>query len=657
LIGVPGTAKSSVWKNLCDSLSFRKWTTVWDIVDPKAVTSDELYGCMNTKTKEWKDGVLSVIMRDMNKSQGKYKTTQKYKWVILDGDVDPEWIESLNTVMDDNKVLTLVSQERIPLTPEMRLLFEVANLRNATPATASRGGVLYINEADIGWRPYVDTWLSRFKMKGDENANNTFTLAISHYINEGFLNDMKQKETAAPVCEMQAITTLTTIIDYLYDDLFINKETVEYFKRLKEEGTSNFEDAIKIIYEGFFVFAMIWSFGGPLVDAKISFNGVLRANASRVKFPDGNLVYDYFFDPMKGTWSLWSEKVKPFDPNYDGLFANLVVPTAETTRQKFLIDVHRKTRKGLLYVGFAGTGKTTIIKDYFNAVDKEITVCSSMNCNSYTDSKALQAVIESNVDKRMGRIFGPPSGKILMFFMDDLNMPKLDKYGTQSPICLIRQIIDYQLIFDREHLEEKKTLQDIMFLGCLNPKSGSFVIDLRLSRHFTLVALGTPEKEILNTIFLQVFSNHLKNFDNSFNNYAKKVVDATSIVFNGIALSAQFMPTAKKFHYQFNLRDFTKIIQNVMQIDASPYTKNTLGLARMWAHECHRVYLDRLIVPEDVTKYMEFLTNGMKEFSEHKPDAILAEPLIFTNFISVAKGHEPAYLNVKDEGELKSVLE
>jgi dynein heavy chain len=65
------------------------------------------------------------------------------------------------------------------------------------------------------------------------------------------------------------------------------------------------------------------------------------------------------------------------------------VPTAETTRQKFLIDVHRKTRKGLLYVGFAGTGKTTIIKDYFNAVDKEITVCSSMNCNSYTDSKAL----------------------------------------------------------------------------------------------------------------------------------------------------------------------------------------------------------------------------------------------------------------------------
>ena len=179
---------------------------------------------MNTKTKEWKDGVLSVIMRDMNKSQGKYKTTQKYKWVILDGDVDPEWIESLNTVMDDNKVLTLVSQERIPLTPEMRLLLEVSGLRNATPATVSRGGVLYINDTDIGWRPYIDTWLSRFKIKGDENANTTFTLSLSHYINESFLFDMKLKETVAPVCEMGAVTTLTTIIDYLYDELYSNKE-------------------------------------------------------------------------------------------------------------------------------------------------------------------------------------------------------------------------------------------------------------------------------------------------------------------------------------------------------------------------------------------------------------------------------------------------
>lgn len=51
------------------------------------------------------------------------------KWIVFDGDIDPMWIESLNTVMDDNKVLTLASNERIALTKRMRLLFEISHLR------------------------------------------------------------------------------------------------------------------------------------------------------------------------------------------------------------------------------------------------------------------------------------------------------------------------------------------------------------------------------------------------------------------------------------------------------------------------------------------------------------------------------------------------
>lgn len=80
-------------------------------------------------------------------------TNDSPKWIVLDGDIDPMWIESLNTVMDDNKVLTLASNERIPLTPSMRLLFEISHLRTATPATVSRAGILFINPTDVGWNP------------------------------------------------------------------------------------------------------------------------------------------------------------------------------------------------------------------------------------------------------------------------------------------------------------------------------------------------------------------------------------------------------------------------------------------------------------------------------------------------------------------------
>jgi dynein heavy chain len=127
------------------------WPTIWQQVDPKAVNENELVGWENLKTKDWRDGVLSSMFRNMVKCTGQFKKSHKYKWVVLDGDVDPNWIESMNTVMDDNKVLTLVSNERIPLTPSMRLIIEVSNLRNATPATVSRGGVSFVNEADIGW--------------------------------------------------------------------------------------------------------------------------------------------------------------------------------------------------------------------------------------------------------------------------------------------------------------------------------------------------------------------------------------------------------------------------------------------------------------------------------------------------------------------------
>lgn len=73
------------------------------------------------------------------------------KWILLDGDLDANWIESMNSVMDDNKILTLANNERIPLKGHMRLIFEIRDLRFASPATVSRAGILYISD-DSGYQ-------------------------------------------------------------------------------------------------------------------------------------------------------------------------------------------------------------------------------------------------------------------------------------------------------------------------------------------------------------------------------------------------------------------------------------------------------------------------------------------------------------------------
>ena len=91
---------------------------------------------------------MSVTYRDMSNNK-----TNKHQWIVLDGDIDAEWIESMNTVMDDNKMLTLASNERIPLTASMRLLLEINHMNHCSPATVSRGGVIYVNAEDVGWKP------------------------------------------------------------------------------------------------------------------------------------------------------------------------------------------------------------------------------------------------------------------------------------------------------------------------------------------------------------------------------------------------------------------------------------------------------------------------------------------------------------------------
>lgn len=343
---------------------------------------------MNPKTKEWKDGVLSVIMRDMNKNNGPYKPQHKYKWIILDGDVDPEWIESLNTVMDDNKVLTLVSQERIPLTPPMRLMLEVSHLKNATPATVSRGGVLFVNDSDVGWRPFFDSWIVKYKKDPNEDiADSVFQLALSTYLSDNFIDDLRGKSHITPVCDMQCVQSMAMILDKLYERLHTIKAQNDFLKRLKEDGHV---DRIKEIYEAFFIFAAMWAWGASLDEDRGSFsNSIKSLTNGNLKFPEAGYTFDYFYDVIEGKWTHWDEVVGDYNKEFEGLFENLVVPTADTTRNCFLLDLHVSAKKGMIYVGKAGTGKTTIISNYFDGLDKDSTLTSSMNFNSYTDSGAL----------------------------------------------------------------------------------------------------------------------------------------------------------------------------------------------------------------------------------------------------------------------------
>jgi len=163
VIGPAGAGKSELIKTLQRTNILNGQKHTMNFLNPKSVTRNELYGYINQATREWKDGLISQIFRDLANC-----TTIPHEHIVIDGDVDPEWIESMNTVMDDNKMLTLASNERIPLTKPMRLVLEVENLREASPATVSRNGIIFVNDTDIGWRPFVASWIQNREIESEK---------------------------------------------------------------------------------------------------------------------------------------------------------------------------------------------------------------------------------------------------------------------------------------------------------------------------------------------------------------------------------------------------------------------------------------------------------------------------------------------------------
>jgi len=129
------------------------------VVDPKAINKDELYGKLDNTTMEWTDGIFTGILRKITENvRGEIN---KRHWIIFDGDVDPEWAENLNSVLDDNKLLTLPNGERIQIPPHVKIMFEVETLKYATLATVSRCGMVWFSDDIVDYKMIFFHYLQR----------------------------------------------------------------------------------------------------------------------------------------------------------------------------------------------------------------------------------------------------------------------------------------------------------------------------------------------------------------------------------------------------------------------------------------------------------------------------------------------------------------
>ncbi|ETL39916.1 hypothetical protein L916_08791 [Phytophthora nicotianae] len=679
-------------------------------MNPKAITSGQLYGNFDENTHEWSDGVLACTYRNCARD-----TSTELQWVMFDGPVDAVWIENMNTVLDDNKKLCLMSGEIVKMTERMRMVFETEDLEEASPATVSRVGMVFLEAKVLGWEVLVRTWLHTrlplaFKSHSEylEESFRWIVPPMLYFVD-------KHCTVPTPVTFLEHAASLLRLFECALRDGFPDPSDGSTTASSVPTGA----DAQRIL-ECVLIKAVIWSIGAcidsksrrifdrylrdflsaelavavataemhtepvdeetgvPASSSLLYFMDFVAKSPSYMLLPDRvamlpileeGLVYDYRFDTRRCVWVNWMEASGAFVIPRDAQFTQVLVPTIDSERNAWLLDTLIRHHFHVLCTGDTGTGKSVSIKKKLLSglndppgSDAPPKFASSifLNFSAQTSANQTQDLIEAKLDKRRKGVLGPPLGQSCVIFVDDLNMPAKETYGAQPPIELLRQWMGHGGWYNRKD-NSFTQLVDIQFIAAMGPPGGGRTrITQRYVRYFNLINFVPFDNDSLRAIFTRITDWFLLNFPQAVKQLGGAVVSATIDIYNTI--SQALLPTPAKSHYTFNLRDLSKVFQGVAQA-SSDTIKDGKDFVRLWSHECLRVFSDRLIDDKDRAWFADILTKTVKlHFDLQYTAADVRGPnatLIYGNFGGAGDGKSGVkhYAELRDREKLQNAMQ
>ncbi|ORX45970.1 hypothetical protein BCR36DRAFT_332447 [Piromyces finnis] len=651
VVGPSGGGKSVIINTIAKAQTKLGLPTKLYIMNPKAITVIELYGILDITTRDWTDGLLSNIFREINKPTDK----KERKYMVFDGDVDAVWVENMNSVMDDNRLLTLPNGERIRLQKHVSLLFEVGDLQYASPATVSRCGMVYMDPKNLGYKPYFFKWAYGHKNK--EESDNLIKLFEKYipscidYVFEGiFQGEITEPlQLVIPITSLCMISQLCCLLDTM----------------IPEGKTQVSENVL----EGIFIFCIIFSIGaGILEEDREKFSEMVKKISDLSQIHTNGMIgigqipgnekslYDYLFDVSKEQWVSWSEYIPEYVHEPLKSFNDILVPTMDTVRHTWLLDKFVSIKKPVLFVGEPGTSKTVTLQNYLHQLDPEKYIVLNANFSSRTTSMDIQRNLEANVEKRTKDTYGPAAGKKLIVCIDDLNMPQKDIYGTQQPIALLKLLFERGGLYSRGKELNWKHLKDVQFVSAMGtPGGGRNDIDPRFSSLFATFNITFPKKESLSRIYSSIIEGHTVGFCDEVKAVVPKITAMTLKLYEDIL--QHLLPTPSKFHYIFNLREISRVYEGIYQTVPDNFTTAS-SFGRLWRNECLRVFYDRLVT-EDDKEYVNNLINSLIAENFEDTDTITRNPILFGDFRQAMQEENPIriYEDLLDYNAIRPIFQ
>lgn len=264
--------KSSCYKVLAGALADLEAASLMEehkvqfkVLNPKSITMGQLYGQFDPVSHEWTDGVLAVTFR-----QQAQDTTADRKWILFDGPIDAVWIENMNTVLDDNKKLCLMSGEIIQMNAQMNLIFEPEDLEQASPATVSRCGMIYMDPNQLGWKPFKDSYIEHGLPKNLTKEHIEIVNELFDWFIDPCIDFIRHN------CKFHIQTSFIHMVASLMRLYTCLMDEIAGVEGAQQAGELS-PQVIALWLQGLFVFSLIWTLGGTLTgDSRKKFDVFLR---------------------------------------------------------------------------------------------------------------------------------------------------------------------------------------------------------------------------------------------------------------------------------------------------------------------------------------------------------------------------------------------
>ncbi|NXV90779.1 DYHC2 protein, partial [Calonectris borealis] len=480
IVGPSGAGKSTLWRMLKTALGKTGKVVKQYTMNPKAMARHQLLGHIDMDTREWSDGVLTNSARQVVREPRDITS-----WIICDGDIDPEWIESLNSVLDDNRLLTMPSGERIQFGSNVNFIFETHDLSCASPATISRMGMIFLSDEDTDLNSLIKSWLRSQPEECRYNLENW----IGDYF-EKALNWVVKKNDS--VVETSLVGTVMNGLSHLH-------------------GCTD---------RGQFIINLLRGLGGNLnMKSRQEFAKEIFSWAQECP-PDPRKPLDTYYDTDTGQLMLYQMK-KPENLTADD-FSNLqTLPVIQTPDMQRGLDYFRpwldfNNKQPFLLVGPEGCGKGMLLHYAFSQLRS--TQIATIHCSAQTTSQHLLQKLSQTciiIGTNTGRVYRPKDCERLVLYLKDINLPKPDKWGTSTLVAFLQQVLTYQGFYD-ENLEWVG-LENIQIVASMS--AGGTLGRHKLTSRFTsivrLCAIDYPERDQLQTIYSAylepVLQKNLKN--------------------------------------------------------------------------------------------------------------------------------------------------